>query len=143
MYKSQFIINRTMLHSLEDNVGISYSNVSSRRWMWNSKGGWKKYQKLIVGALVFSFSPSGNFSSFEYLCFLFLLPFPFILIWCTRVKKTEKNFITNKIEKFQLCFTLCFDIKDNMWRKVLGEILKRLLLLSRLKDVLAGTFSEI
>ena len=95
-----------MLHSFTDNVGISYSNVSSRRWMWNSKGGWKKYQKLIVGALVFS--------SFEYLCFLFLLPFPFILIWCTRVKKTENNFITNKIEKFQLCLTLCFDIKDNM-----------------------------
>ena len=81
-----------MLHSFTDNVGISYSNVSSRRWMWNSKGGWKKYQKLIIGALVFSFPLSGNFSLFEYLCFLFLLPFPFILIWCTRVKKNLKHF---------------------------------------------------
>ena len=80
MYKSQSIINSTMLHSFEDNAGISYSKVSSRRWVWNSKGGLKKYQKLIAGALVLLSSPSGNFSSFEYLCFSFLLPFPFILI---------------------------------------------------------------
>ena len=33
--------------------------------------------------------------------------------------------------------------KDNLWRKVLGEILKGFLLLLRFKDVLAGTFSGI
>ena len=26
-----------------------YSKVSNRRGVWNSRGGWKKYQKLIVG----------------------------------------------------------------------------------------------
>ena len=26
-----------------------YSKVSYRRGVWNSRGGWKKYQKLIVG----------------------------------------------------------------------------------------------
>ena len=35
---------------------------------------------IIIRALVFSSSPRANFSSFEYLCFSFLLIFRFILI---------------------------------------------------------------
>ena len=47
---------------------------------------------IIIRALVFSSSPRANFSSFEYLCFLFLLIFRFILI---RVK-TEKQLYCHK-----------------------------------------------
>ena len=94
---------------------------------------------IFIRVLVFLSSPRANFSSFEYLCFLFLLIFWFFLIYYTRVRK--------KIEKFQLRFIICFDltnhgkffcysirnynamtskiqIKDNLWQKILGEILK-------------------
>ena len=45
---------------------------------------------IFIRALVFSSSPRANFSSFEYLCFLFLLIFRFILIYYSRVR-TEKQ----------------------------------------------------
>ena len=50
---------------------------------------------IFIRALVFSSSPRANFSSFEYLCFLFLLIFRFILIYNTRVQ-TENNYIIIK-----------------------------------------------
>ena len=62
---------------------------------------WTKF----IRALVFSSSPRASFSSFEYLCFSFLLIFRFILIQYRRVK-TKNNYIIIKIEKFQLCLTI-------------------------------------
>ena len=50
---------------------------------------------MFIRALVFSFSARANFSSFEYLCFSFLLIFRFILIQHTRVK-TEKQLYYHK-----------------------------------------------
>ena len=35
------------MKSLED----LYSKVSNRQGVWNSRSGWKKYQKLIVGGI--------------------------------------------------------------------------------------------
>ena len=69
----------------------------------NSKMLLSSFWAIFIRALVFSSSPRANFSSFQYLCFSFLLIFRFILIYYTGVK-TEKNYIIIKIEKFQLCF---------------------------------------
>ena len=57
---------------------------------------------IFVRALVFSFSPSANFSSLKYLCFSFLLVFEF-----------KNNDIIIKIEKFQLCFIIYFDTTNH------------------------------
>ena len=40
--KSIFLIARPTLY-------INYPKVSNRRWMWNSRGGWKKLKILIAG----------------------------------------------------------------------------------------------
>ena len=48
---------------------------------------------IFIRALVFSFSPSANIFSFEYLWFPFLLIFQLILIWYTRVKPKKKTII--------------------------------------------------
>ena len=50
---------------------------------------------IFIRVLVLSSSPRVNFSLFEYLCFLFLQIFQFILIQYTRVK-TEKQFYYDK-----------------------------------------------
>ena len=55
-----------------------------------------------------------NFSPVEYLCFSFLLIFKFIVIYYTRVKTEKKNYIIIKIEKFSLCFIICFDTQSTV-----------------------------
>ena len=45
------------MKSLED----LYSKVSNRQGVWNSRSGWKKYQKLIGGGL----EKTANFNSRE------------------------------------------------------------------------------
>ena len=119
-----------------------YSKVSNRQGVWNSRGDWKKYPKLIVVCLcfreiVFSSPPRANFSSFEYLCFSFLLVFRIILIQYIRVK-TEKQSNYLKIEKTQsrpLVIQLETNYnpmsseirtKDNLRRNVLGGNIKRI-----------------
>ena len=42
-----------------------YSKVSNRQGVWNSAGGWKKYQKLIARGL----GKTENFNSREADCF--------------------------------------------------------------------------
>ena len=39
-----------------------YSKVCNRRGVWNSRGGWKKYQKLIAGGVILS----QGLTSFNY-----------------------------------------------------------------------------
>ena len=51
------------MKSLED----LYSKVSNRQGVWNSRSGWKKYQKLIVGGIgiVGGLEKTANFNSRE------------------------------------------------------------------------------
>ena len=116
---------------------------------------------IFIRALVFSSSPKANFSLFEYLCFSFLL------IFRLKKRKTEKQLYYHKdweflitlyylswYNKTQSRFFL-FQLKtimqwlwkfkqkiicdENFWEKYW----KGFLLLTRFKDVLAGTFSKI
>ena len=74
----------------------------SHKFFNNSKMLLSSSWAIFVRALVFSFSPSANFSSLKYLCFSFLLVFEF-----------KNNDIIIKIEKFQLCFIIYFDTTNH------------------------------
>ena len=99
---------------------------------------------IFIRALVFSFSRRANFSSFES-CVSTNFSIHSYLVH-SRVK-AENNYIITKIEKFQLCFIICFattnhshifsysiincnamtsetQTKDNLRRKILGKKFK-------------------
>ena len=106
---------------------------------------------IFIRALVFSSSPRANFSSFEYLCFSSspranFSSFEFILIYYTRLK-TEKLLHYHKDWKVSIILYYLFwynktqsrsfliqlettmqssEIlaKENLWWKILGEILE-------------------
>ena len=118
----------------------------SHKFCNNSKMLLSSSWAIFIGAVMFSFSPRANFSSLKYLSFSFLLVFQFILIEYERVL-TEKQLYYHKDWEvpIMLYYVLiqqntvtCFSdsirnhnamtseirAKDNLWRKLLGEILK-------------------
>ena len=68
---------------------------------------------IFIRALVFSFSPTANFSSLKYLYFSFLLVFQFLFSFSTKEFKQKNNYIVIKIERFQLCFIICIDTTNH------------------------------
>ena len=45
----EYLAVRELVHHRYSPGKLHYSKVSHRQGVWNSRSGWKKYQKLIVG----------------------------------------------------------------------------------------------
>ena len=120
---------------------------------------------IFIRALMFSSSPRAKFSSFEYLCFSFYYFFDSFLL-STQDKNRKTIILSKRLREVLIMLyyfswynktqsdSFLFQLETTMqwlrkfkqkiiWdEKCLEKYWKGFLLLSRFKDVLAGTFSE-
>ena len=103
-------------------INFKYCKVSNRRGKWNSRGGWKKYQKLIVQvvAIVEGWSEENeNFNSRKGVSNCFFLSFSNHLNYgiknfCVYSKSEIKTKVTRKqnIEQFKMINRRLFIRRD-------------------------------
>ena len=105
---------------------------------------------IFIRALVFSSSPRANFSSSEYLHFSFMLSIMlYYLFWYNKTQ--SRSFLIQSentmqwLQKFEQKIICDEKFLEKYWVWGFWKVLKILkyLLLSRYKDVLARTFSQI